>query len=235
MLTAVLNPMDRDQDGVIDTAMATVWANEFNSSSTPACQDTALEYRLELVDGVDDDSWEEDADSLVVGCANFGSKLVRLWVISQPSGSVDYCDVALIVQTDFVGCIGPPNPDSPLKGDMELESESQEVDRAGNVNVKTENRGIQNGFGEEVFKLYQNQPNPFKEETSIGFYLPNSGDATLTIFDMTGKVLKVVEGNYHKGNHDIHIRAQDLGGSGVLYYQMETNKFTSTKKMIIIQ
>ena len=42
------------------------------------------------------------------------------------------------------------------------------------------------------FELYQNTPNPFKGETLIGFNMPADDTVTLTISDVTGKVLKLV-------------------------------------------
>ena len=97
-LTAKLNPMDLDGDGQIDTAMAVVWASEFNSSSQPACGSTdPLEYRIDLIDGEDDDIFTDDADSLHLTCEHLGTRMIRLWVI-DPSGAADYCDVLLVVQ-----------------------------------------------------------------------------------------------------------------------------------------
>ena len=108
-LTAELNPMDLDEDGEVDTAMVTIWANEFDRSSAPACgSDNELYFRIEVIDGVDDDTWTEDADSLVLGCEHFGTQPIRLWVIDE-SGSYDFCDVMLVVQNNMGGC-----PDMPV-------------------------------------------------------------------------------------------------------------------------
>ena len=61
-ITAQLTGMDLDQDGAIDTAMALVWAKEFNASSMAPCGgvDSLLEFRIELIDGLGDDMWEDD-------------------------------------------------------------------------------------------------------------------------------------------------------------------------------
>ena len=40
---------------------------------------------------------------------------------------------------------------------------------------------------EGEFALYQNEPNPFKGTTVIGYDLPEAGDVTLTLFDISGK------------------------------------------------
>ncbi len=103
-LTAELTPMDLDQDGTIDTAMVTVWAEEFNSSSAAACDsEDSIYFRIELLDQVNDDTWVEDADSIVVGCEQIGTQTIRLWVIDE-KGSFDFCDVVLVVQNNMGGC-----------------------------------------------------------------------------------------------------------------------------------
>ncbi|MGA1582848.1 MAG: HYR domain-containing protein [Saprospiraceae bacterium] len=84
------------------------------------------------------------------------------------------------------------------------------------------------------FELYQNQPNPFRSETVIGFNLPNASKATLTIHDVSGKVVKVLQGTYNKGYHALTIDRSDLGASGILYYTLETDSYTATKKMVLI-
>ncbi|MEK7255342.1 MAG: T9SS type A sorting domain-containing protein, partial [Bacteroidota bacterium] len=82
------------------------------------------------------------------------------------------------------------------------------------------------------FELYQNNPNPFREETVIGFHLPEAGAATLTVYDLSGKVLTVVSENYSKGYHEITLNKKDLGASGILFYQVETARQTATGKMV---
>ncbi len=85
------------------------------------------------------------------------------------------------------------------------------------------------------FELYQNQPNPFRNETLIGFYLPEATKATLKIYNVGGELLRVIEGDYAKGYNAISINKSDLPGNGMLYYQLETPTNTATKKMLIIE
>ena len=92
-----------------------------------------------------------------------------------------------------------------------------------------------NGLVETGFALYQNEPNPFKEATQVGFNLPEAMSATLTVYDVTGKVLKVVEGDYVKGYNQVSLKKADMKVTGVLYYQLDTEAFTATKKMIVIE
>lgn len=85
---------------------------------------------------------------------------------------------------------------------------------------------------DEMFELFQNTPNPFRDETSISFRLPEAGKATLKIYDLSGNVLKVISGNYQKGFNEITLNYNDLGGSGVFFYQLETSSNTATRRMI---
>lgn len=91
-----------------------------------------------------------------------------------------------------------------------------------------------NGAVNNVFELYQNTPNPFRGETTIGFNLPEAGNATLTIQDVSGRVLNVIENEYAEGFHEIRINSNDLPSTGVLYYTLKTANNTATKKMIIL-
>jgi len=87
----------------------------------------------------------------------------------------------------------------------------------------------------DVYELYQNKPNPFANETIIGFTLPQSMSATLTVYDVTGKLVKFMEGDFTKGLNNVIIKRSELPASGVLYYQLEAGDFRATKKMIIIE
>jgi len=86
-----------------------------------------------------------------------------------------------------------------------------------------------------AFQLDQNAPNPFKEETVIGFMLPEAGIATLKVMDIRGKILRIIRNNFDKGYNQIRLDAKTLGASGVLYYQLEAGSYLANKKMIIIE
>ena len=85
------------------------------------------------------------------------------------------------------------------------------------------------------FELLQNKPNPFNESTVIGFSLPQAATATFKIFDVSGKLLKYVEGDFARGYNEVSFESKDLQATGVLYYQLDTEGFSATKKMILIE
>jgi hypothetical protein len=82
------------------------------------------------------------------------------------------------------------------------------------------------------FELYQNVPNPWVNKTQIGFYLPNAGDATLTIYDDLGRAVFTESADYDRGYNAIFIEHALLDKPGVLYYTLETPHGKATRKMI---
>lgn len=83
--------------------------------------------------------------------------------------------------------------------------------------------------------LFQNNPNPFQGETVIGFNLIDASEATITLQDVTGRILKVVEGDFNAGYNQVRLTATDLPSTGVFYYTLEAGEFTATKKMIVVE
>ena len=100
------------------------------------------------------------------------------------------------------------------------------------ANVMTLNWRVNQNIAEVV--LHQNVPNPFKESTMIGFDLPEAMNATITVYDVTGKVVKSTNIDGVKGNNTIEFTKNELK-SGIMYYTLEAGDFKSTKKMVIIE
>ena len=69
----------------------------------------------------------------------------------------------------------------------------------------------------------------------IGFNLPEAAQATITISDVTGKVLKLYRQESSKGYNHITVKSSDLAATGVVSYTVETGDYTATKKMVIIK
>jgi len=91
------------------------------------------------------------------------------------------------------------------------------------------NGSVVSGVG---FELYQNVPNPFVSKTTIGFNLPEATTATLTIFDETGRMLWQQKGDFAKGYNQIAVDRALLNTTGMMYYQLETQTESATRKMI---
>jgi hypothetical protein len=86
----------------------------------------------------------------------------------------------------------------------------------------------------EDFALYQNTPNPVTGATTVAFNLPAAAEATLTLTDVSGRVLRSISGNYAKGLNTVTLQRTDLEAS-VLFYELKTPGFSGTKKMVVVE
>ena len=87
----------------------------------------------------------------------------------------------------------------------------------------------------DQFKLYQNQPNPFKEATEISFFLPKAGEVEVTIFDLSGRRLASLNGAFDEGLQTLQLEEKDFNQTGVFYYQLKTEFGMLTKKMVRVE
>lgn len=101
-----------------------------------------------------------------------------------------------------------------------------------NIKLESEARELN---PKDKFELYQNVPNPFNASTIIGFNLPKADEASLKIFDVTGKLVYQSKGQFNKGYNTFNIDAASLNLNGVMYYQIDTETDSATRKMIIIK
>ncbi|MCC7443214.1 MAG: T9SS type A sorting domain-containing protein, partial [Saprospiraceae bacterium] len=62
-----------------------------------------------------------------------------------------------------------------------------------------------------------------------------AGAATLSVYDMTGKLVVTRSISAVKGLNSEVFTKDQLGVSGVMYYTLESGDFTATKKMIIVE
>jgi len=93
---------------------------------------------------------------------------------------------------------------------------------------------IEFGTTEKAFKLYQNTPNPFKDVTTISFDLPAATSVQLTIFDVSGKLMKSINGEFNKGYNEVQINKSELAENGIYFYNLETASHVAKKRMILI-
>ncbi len=92
-------------------------------------------------------------------------------------------------------------------------------------------RGVEDALS---FELLQNEPNPFTGRTEISFVLPESGVATLTLFDVTGRQLFNQDIHSVKGLNKVEMTRDQIGAQGMIYYQVQFQGYTATKKMLVL-
>lgn len=92
----------------------------------------------------------------------------------------------------------------------------------------------------DSYKLYDNFPNPFNPVTAIQFEIPKSLFVTLSIYNILGQTVRVlVKESKPAGFYTVVWDGKNEQGiyvsSGIYLYQLRTEKFTSTKKMLLLK
>jgi hypothetical protein len=92
-----------------------------------------------------------------------------------------------------------------------------------------------NGIVPHEFVLAQNYPNPFNPSTTFHFALPSADNVKLVIFNILGQeVAEVVNKHHAAGTYDYFWNANNLS-SGIYFYKLTTNKFSSSRKMVLLK
>lgn len=85
------------------------------------------------------------------------------------------------------------------------------------------------------YSLSQNYPNPFNPSTTIEFSLPASSNVELKIFNLLGQeVAQLLNEEFEAGTYNVNFNAQNLS-SGIYFYTINAENFSSTKKMILMK
>lgn len=89
-------------------------------------------------------------------------------------------------------------------------------------------------------QLLQNVPNPFNPSTTFRFELPAGGPVRLHVFDVSGRVVRVLlDGSYLEGPHEVTWNGDDDAGrilpSGTYYYQLSTPYATATRRTLMLK
>ena len=96
----------------------------------------------------------------------------------------------------------------------------------------------------EKFALYQNYPNPFNAQTIISYGIPLESHVIIKIYDLLGREVRTLYNNNHDPNYYriIWDGRDDFGrelASGIYFCSIvakaDKNKFTRTKKMILLR
>ena len=94
-------------------------------------------------------------------------------------------------------------------------------------------------------KLLANYPNPFNPETWIPYQLDSDAEVTIHIHSLDGNLVRRLHighklaGYYHVQSRSAYWdgknRYGELVGSGVYFYTIDADKFSGTRKMIIVK
>ena len=85
------------------------------------------------------------------------------------------------------------------------------------------------------YELSQNYPNPFNPTTTIEYSLLKPGFVTIKVYDAAGKEVKVLINEFKAaGKYNVEFNGANLV-SGVYFYQIRSNEFFDTKKMLLVK
>jgi hypothetical protein len=85
------------------------------------------------------------------------------------------------------------------------------------------------------FDISQNYPNPFNPTTNIKVSLHQSGVMSLTIYNLLGQVVQVVDqGNKQAGEYTYDVNMEKCG-SGVYFYTLRQGSNSISKKMLLLK
>jgi len=85
------------------------------------------------------------------------------------------------------------------------------------------------------FSLAQNYPNPFNPVTNIDYTLGTAGKVDVKIFNLLGaEIVHLVNAYQPAGAYSVQWDAANVS-SGVYFYQLKSDNFTTTKKMVLMK
>lgn len=88
--------------------------------------------------------------------------------------------------------------------------------------------------------LSQNYPNPFNPLTTIAFTVDPPGHVSLKVYDVTGRLLRVlVDGHRDAQHYEVSWDGRDDRGremaSGIYFYRLKTGGHTQTRKAVLMK
>jgi len=220
------------------------YMNNFNSASncwlvTPALNTKSEKKYLSFV----------AFDEVNTTAGNYGSELVVLAATESGLFADQWTEVKRITEAECIGAHpvwsvdlstisdtnyvyiafmvhnfgSPSNPN--LGGDNWI---VDDVKMVTNVGIKEEALPIK-------YALSQNYPNPFNPTTTIKLSLPKDANVNLKVYNLLGQEVATIQaGKMAAGYHSFMFDASRLA-SGVYFYRVEANGFTSLKKMTILK
>jgi hypothetical protein len=85
------------------------------------------------------------------------------------------------------------------------------------------------------FSLHQNYPNPFNPTTKIKYSIPQLSNVIIKVFDILGNEIEtLVNEEKQAGTYELTWDAENLV-SGVYFYQLQTDSFVETRKMVLMK
>ena len=171
--------------------------------------------------------------------------ILDLILTARAIGSTTASAAPVALNPDLIGAIGTESADPAA---IEAWIAQARLEDDGSLAFK---QGIENlerllaSLIPEETTLLANYPNPFNPETWIPYQLAESAEVTLTIYDINGQLVRhLAMGHQAAGMYQSRSRAAYWDGrnqlgepvaSGLYFYTLTADKFTATRRMLILK
>jgi hypothetical protein len=176
-------------------------------------------------------------NALVIGPA--GVEIEESFRLSIDLADVDFTGMDA-VKLDIVAVDGENVTSLEATVDLDQMTVSAEIPATGTYRFvwnpsKAGSAGIP-----ETYALHQNYPNPFNPTTNIRFDMPETGFASLRIYDVLGReVVTLMHEEIPAGKHAYSWNGKDMYGrmsaTGIYFYRLKTAGYTKTRKMLLVK
>jgi len=164
----------------------------------------------------------------LISCSMFYDMVITVWPNANFSGEdTQFPDGYSGNQATTVYCkFKTPRPDGLGGTEPEFTMVGEEQQLDANPILKT--------------ALISNNPNPFASTTSIRFSLKESGKVRLDVFDLQGRLVKILKSEeLGSGPHEVQWDRRDKAGErvnpGIYFYRLIVGEFIDTKKMVVLR
>lgn len=167
--------------------------------------------------------------------------LRALWVTSGSEG-ISVSDSTSIFTLVF-SAIGQPDSSTSIA----FSNEPTIIEFIGQVNGNNQNLDFRMldgsltlmsttavySLSEPTVTLFQNEPNPFTEYTTIRFSMPRHDHVMLEVYDLKGQLIYMYDDNYSFGEQRLKLFRPIFPAAGTYLYRLKSTDFELTKKMIV--
>ncbi len=181
-------------------------------------------------------------------------QIVVLWADKQASQGIFHVDIKLSGSGDQIGIFasdGMTVIDTLSFGSQTTDTSFGRIYDGMNVwdYFSTPSLGASNSTGvisavsntlfanvvEKSFQLYQNYPNPFNPVTTIQFNLPEARQINISVYNMLGqKIATLFDGVHQAGKGEVNWDAASQS-SGIYFYRISSEDFTTTRRMVLMK
>ncbi|MCH7574705.1 MAG: FG-GAP repeat protein [Candidatus Marinimicrobia bacterium] len=175
-----------------------------------------------------------EVDWVALDSTSFGTRLLRRWP-EQGIIEADYAFPQGEVENFTISALVSINGRDPVT--LEVYAE---VVAKGGIRFGGAERTIEAKPVPKQFALHNNYPNPFNPRTTILFDVPTSTNATLIVYDLTGReVVRLVDGLVDAGYHQkiwdgLSSRGRKVA-SGIYIARLSTPRYSKSVKMLLLK